>query len=287
MAIVQDGRPVNLPLALGPILLAALLNAYFFGVVSQQFYIYWTSDFNDSKRVKSFVIAQFVIVILESITLWVIIWDIFIANYGLPSAPQACAWGTFVQSGCQSALLLSANMFLAIRIHSLTKSRLQVGLVITFSTSSFIAGIANIVTTWDAALASSFDATSSLSPTAAFTAIARHVLQVITECLITTFLARALLKSRSGIQKSDSVVNYLIRRVIQIGFLATLWTIAGLVTWFLLPKTSVYTLFAATVGPMYTQVIYDTLLSRVQLRNRMAETSSIVVRFSVVWENLI
>ena len=68
------------------------------------------------------------------------------------------------------------------------------------------------------------------------------------------FLARALLKSRSGLEKSDSVVYYLTRQVIQIGFFATLSAIAGLAAWFLLPSVAVYKIFDATVGLMYTHV---------------------------------
>jgi len=74
-------------------------------------------------------------------------------------------------------------------------------------------------------------------------------------------------------------VNYLIRQVIQIGFLAALWAIAGLATWFLMPSRSAYVLFDTTVGPMYTHVIYDTLLSRIRLRERMAKTSNIEIMF--------
>jgi hypothetical protein len=119
----------------------------------------------------------------------------------------------------------------------------------------------------------SFLASLHLSPTLKATSVVWHVLQVIAECLImstfklfsllvsgerkamsTVFLSRALLNSRTGLQKLDSVVNYLIRSVIQIGFFATLWTVAGLTSWFLLPKTSAYLLFIMTVGPMYTHV---------------------------------
>jgi hypothetical protein len=67
-------------------------------------------------------------------------------------------------------------------------------------------------------------------------------------------LSRALLKSRTGLQRSDRVVNYLIRRVIQIGFLAALWVFAELATWFLLPETAAYRIFDMTAGAMYTHV---------------------------------
>ena len=62
------------------------------------------------------------------------------------------------------------------------------------------------------------------------------------------------MKARSGLQKSDSVVNYLVRLVIQIGFLANLWVIAGLATWFLLPRILVVMLVDMTLGPIYTHV---------------------------------
>jgi hypothetical protein len=44
------------------------------------------------------------------------------------------------------------------------------------------------------------------------------------------FLARALLSSRSS-GKSNLVVGYLVRTVVQIGVYASLWAIGGLVTW--------------------------------------------------------
>jgi hypothetical protein len=76
-----------------------------------------------------------------------------------------------------------------------------------------------------------------------------------TECYgYVVFLARALLKSRTGFQKSDSVVNYLTRRVIQIGLLAALWVVAALGTWFLLPETAAYRILDITTGPVYTHV---------------------------------
>ena len=68
------------------------------------------------------------------------------------------------------------------------------------------------------------------------------------------FLARALLRSRTNLQRADSVVNYLIRRVIQTGLLATFWTVVGLATFFLLPKMAACMLVDAAAGPIYTHV---------------------------------
>jgi hypothetical protein len=63
-----------------------------------------------------------------------------------------------------------------------------------------------------------------------------------------------LLNSRSGLEKSDSLVHHVVRRVIQIGLFATTWSLVGMATWFLLPKYTVYAFFDMTVGSIYTHV---------------------------------
>jgi hypothetical protein len=49
-------------------------------------------------------------------------------------------------------------------------------------------------------------------------------------------------------------VNYLIRSAIQTGCLATAWAIAGLVTFFFLPKMAAYRIIDLTSGTVYTHV---------------------------------
>ncbi|KAH9971391.1 hypothetical protein BGW80DRAFT_1322183 [Lactifluus volemus] len=291
MEIVINGHSINPSLTVGAVLLATLrrqsarylkehllshviVNAFLSGIVSQQFYAYWCRGFGDSKRIKVFVVIQYAVVIIQSAALWQLVWSLFIAGYGQPPDPKASTWETLVHAVSQCVLVLSANMFLAIRIYHLTKSRLQTGLAIALSISAFSVAMVNVVTTWTNTLKSSFMGSLYLSTSENITSIVWHVLQAFTECLITFLLARALSKSRSGLQRTDSVVNYLIRRVIQIGFIASLWVVAELVTWFLLPHTTIYTIFNATAGPIYTQVIYDTLLSRDELRKRMGTTES-------------
>jgi uncharacterized membrane protein len=53
-------------------------------------------------------------------------------------------------------------------------------------------------------------------------------------------LIRVLLNTRSGLEKSVSRMHYLTRRVIQLGLFATLWSLAGMVTWFLLHHLRIF-----------------------------------------------
>jgi len=70
----------------------------------------------------------------------------------------------------------------------------------------------------------------------------------------TVFLGRALLASRTGLKTSDTLVRSLLLNVIQIGLFATIWALAGLATYFLLPQRTIYTLFEMTSGSIYTHV---------------------------------
>lgn len=107
------------------------------------------------------------------------------------------------------------------------------------------------------------------------------------------FLVRALLKARSGVQRSDLIVKFLVRNVVQTAALATIWAIAALVAWFWVKSILVYRVFDITSGTVYThvsvpslaglrhlkennQAIFETLICRNQLRDRMAGTSAYV-----------
>ena len=72
--------------------------------------------------------------------------------------------------------------------------------------------------------------------------------------LRTVLLSRVLLKARSGMHRSDSTINYIVRNIIQTGCLATVWALAALATWFLIPKITAYRVFDITSGTMYTHV---------------------------------
>jgi len=247
----------------GSLLIAIWLNVFFFGLVSQQLYDYFACGFGDRIHLRLFVVVQFTMVGLQSILMWHLAYVRFVTWNVYPSRPKSDLWEGPSNAICQLIIIMFANMFLASRIYSLTKSHFQTGLVVLLSLIAFVVGMINVVGPWKSLWYSS----ESLER---ITSIVWHVVQAVAECFITFFLTRVLLKSRSGIRKSDRVISYLVRTTIQTGGLATAWAIAGLGTWFLLPGVSVYRLLDLTSGTVYTHAIFETLLSRVKLREQMS-----------------
>jgi len=269
---MTNGYPYNLVQTLGELLIAILLNGYLFGVICQQLYSYWISRFEDPVYMKVFIFTQFTIIVVQTVLFWNLAWNVFIVGSDLLSSTKSATWQALVASSCQLVLIIMANGFLVSRIYSLTGSRLQSGLVLAFSAIAFVIGIVTFYTTYYLRTP-----TANSTPVALAAAAVWQVSQAIAECLIMFFLARALLTSRSGLKKSDSIVNHLVRNVVQIGLFATIWAIAGLATYFLLPRRTIFTIFNATSGPIYTHMIFDGLLSRSRLRSRLAERSELEI----------
>jgi len=197
--------------------------------------------------------------------MWHLAWEIFIVfptplTTGIPPPRPKDLWEGPINSICQLVIILMANIFLASRIYGLTKSRLQCYSVIALSAVAFALGMATNVMAWK---------NLSFPTVRRNLSIAWHAIQAAVECLITFLLSRVLLNARSGMRQSDSTINYIVRSIIQTGCLATAWALAALATWFLLPRISAYRVFDITSGTVYTHAMFETLLSRIRLRERL------------------
>ncbi|KAI0265349.1 hypothetical protein BC834DRAFT_970134 [Gloeopeniophorella convolvens] len=278
----------SVPLTLGLILLSIFLNAYLFGIITQQFISYWFAGFKDrlSVNLRSLLFkveccgmqlgfagvsnAQLPPEIMLTSAVSSVVY------YGRLMDLTETPWPIFFNGIADGVLVLSSHIFLAIRIFNLTQSRLQGGVILVFALISSALAFATVGKYWKVNCQLP-EGDRSIHRTA----IAWRTLQVLTDILITgasshlASLTRALLRSRSGARKFDFVVKYFVRCAIQTGLFASAWAIAELATWFILPQTTAYLIFATTVGSIYTHMLFDTLLSRTRLRKQLGETSNL------------
>ncbi|EIW86135.1 hypothetical protein CONPUDRAFT_68736 [Coniophora puteana RWD-64-598 SS2] len=113
------------------------------------------------------------------------------------------------------------------------------------------------------------------------------VLQVVTDFVIAISLAVILFRSRTSYKKTNHVINQLIRGAIQTGVLAGIFSLGHLVSFVRWPSTELYGMFAMPLGRVYTNAILDTLLSREDLRNMLAESDAIRIESNIVPERFL
>jgi len=147
--LMSDGVqiPKDTIAILGVVFLAILLDWFLFGVISQQFYSYWISGFKDSRRVKAFVTAQYCLIVFQSILLCRLALSIYTTGYMGTSGThfKSFVWQGVAGSLCQCTLILMANIFLANRVYTLTKSHLQSGSIIILSGIAFVFGTCTVI----------------------------------------------------------------------------------------------------------------------------------------------
>ncbi|KAI0258097.1 hypothetical protein BC834DRAFT_136615 [Gloeopeniophorella convolvens] len=248
------------------VLLAILINTYVYGTVTQQFISYWGHGYKDSRLLKLFVGLVFLINSAQNSTV----------HAPSRSRYKLSSWPLYFASVADSLVVFLANIFLCARIYRLTQSKIRLWIGAVFSVASLMAGVASALAGW------------IVQPTSNrhnggidIGVFIWHGLQILTDSGIMLMLTRALLKSRSGISKSDSLVYHYIRCVVQTGCIATIWSIAETTTWWTLSDTTTYTIFNFSAGTIYTYAIYDTLLSRTRLRERLNEPTNFEVAMEI------
>jgi hypothetical protein len=97
-------------------------------------------------------------------------------------------------------------------------------------------------------------------------------MRVVVDTFITTTLVTVFARSRTGFRKTDSVLNRLIRGAIQTGLFAGIFSVCNLITFVVLPNTTLYGMFAIPIGRVYTNTLLDTLLIRESFRAEMNGT---------------
>ena len=70
-------------------------------------------------------------------------------------------------------------------------------------------------------------------------------------------------RSRTGVLKTDTILNRFIRGAIQTGLFAGIFALSNLITFIILPDTNLYGMFAIPIGRIYTNVSVLSAMDRV------------------------
>ncbi|KAI0265455.1 hypothetical protein BC834DRAFT_970221 [Gloeopeniophorella convolvens] len=270
----SDSLQNDVPVKLGALLIAVILNFALYGYVLHQFLSYLEYRYKDSSRLRALLTALFLLHTYHLSTLFYLVWKYCIIQFSTFKMPRIFLW-PFSSSPVVTAVITSlTNIYMINRLYRLTGSKAQMICTAIPAVISPVTGIVVCILNW----------TTTVHPwgqhgmkTMSVLVAVWYISQVVGAVLINGLLMRALHKSRSGFLRSDTVISYLIRQAIQTGLFASIFSIAYLVTWQWFRATDIFSIFAINLGLLDTMAIMESLLSREMLRERIENPNDIDV----------
>ncbi|KAI0265396.1 hypothetical protein BC834DRAFT_970171 [Gloeopeniophorella convolvens] len=264
----------DVPVKLGTMLIAVILNFGLYGYVLHQFLSYLEYRYKDSSRLRAVLLALFILHTYHASTLIYLVWKYCIIQYLTFKMPRIFLWPFSSSSIVRAVITSITNTYMINRLYRLTGSKIQMICTVVPAVISPVSGITVSIMGW----------TTTVQPwrqhvLKLFNGLVAvvYISQVLCAVLINGFLMRALHKSRSGFLRSDTVISYLIRQAIQTGLFASIFSIGYLVTWQWFRATAAFSIFAMNIGLLDTMAIMESLLSREMLRERIENPNDIDV----------
>ncbi|KAJ7269902.1 hypothetical protein C8J57DRAFT_1323884 [Mycena rebaudengoi] len=254
-------------LLLGPILIGVSLNTFLYGVCVTQFMTYFMSKrrLEDYQATRYLVAWELLINTFHSMASIYFIWLYMVDNFLNAAFLQAAPWPLTAVPLLTAMSACPIQLFLAYRVFALSKSHYLSAMLISLTVAN--AGLAIATSSFAFRVATYADGSRLKPVTDAWLSVS-----VANDLAITASLVFYLNESRSGLSKTDTVINHLIRSTIESAAVATFFAIMVLITFTRLPFTGLHLMFSIPLGRIYTITLLSTLNRRESLRQDFSGT---------------
>jgi hypothetical protein len=262
----------NAPLedSIGAMLLGVIISAVLHGVCLLQAFIYFTRYKQDSLFVKTLVTITVVFDSVHMVLITHTVYYYLIKNFHDPQTLELLTWSVLVEAlftGVNGAIV---QTFYTYRVWCLNSKGYFLTSIILF----LIMATAGSGTAW-VILSLQLRTYRQLLHITPLT-ITINALSTCADVLIATSLVILLNKARTGISRSDTLINRLIIFVVNTGVLTSCCAVASLISLILSPDSLIYAAFYFCIGRFYTNSFLATLNARHSLSN-VDETSCIMM----------
>jgi len=263
---------------MGALLLGLTFSAIFFGVTIIQIYQYYYRYWSDTLVSKIFVALIGTLDALQVISVIAAAWWYLIENYGNIAAVGLVPWSLALEVASTAAIGLLVQTYFAHRVWTLSKNNYIITAgIIVLTLLQFAFAVYYVVVGQTTGLASTileitWASTASLS------------LSIAADVLITASLCWYLHRSRSGLARTDKLIDVLIVYTVNTGLLTTICAICTIALSQAYPTTYWDTMFYFMISKCYVNSTLATLNARDVLRKNMSQwnTSSTPVPLSAL-----
>ncbi|EIW79763.1 hypothetical protein CONPUDRAFT_166474 [Coniophora puteana RWD-64-598 SS2] len=256
--------------SLGTLFIGIVFNTWLFGLVTYQFCSYWSSNMKDTRVFSILLVTVFITDAAASAMMIYVAWFLLIEGYNQPITesiyakfwplhinPMSIGWSAFV-----------TQMYLIRRFHRLASKRLLAIALAVLATSCLGLSIGFTVRSFTTQLHLQQSQVPSIAPQAT----SWLILTCITDCFVTGFLGVALLRLRTGIERTDHIIYRTLRGAVQTGVFAGIFTLGSTIFTFVWPTSFMELTFAIPAGNVYTiTLFYSVLLRRESVEHRAGD----------------
>ncbi|KZT66064.1 hypothetical protein DAEQUDRAFT_730693 [Daedalea quercina L-15889] len=261
--------PPNVQEIAGPILLGSQLNWFLYGVLTVQMYMYYQARYKDNTFIRSVVWFMYIFETLQTILLTHDTFHQLAISFGDIAGlekPYLIGFELPIQSGIIACITQS---FYAWRIYILSSSKWVPMFIVVMSLLQCGGGIAEGVACFV------FQTTSADIPFEARAVAVWIAGSAACDITITLFMVFFLLRRRSGIQRTDNIVNRLIQVVVETGLATATLAIVQLCMYLIIRDTTYYLTPASILPKAYSNSLLVLLNNRNTLRKQAEGTITI------------
>lgn len=260
---------------MGAMFVGLLLGSIFYGITILQTISYYSTYTTDKVFLKLLVAMLW---ILDTLSLAMIAHGLYIyliSDYMDPLALAYMSWSLSTEPIVSGAVALIVHFFLCHRIAMLNKRwRLYAIFLAVFAIAPFSMAMVSSIKT-----VSGGAETWLNMPDFKALADAGNIMTSVLDILIAGTICVQLHQGRSGLAKSDAMIQLIILYTITTGLLPTLVSLGDLIAYSIDPDNMAFFIFNILVSKAYANTLLATLNSRGSIRSRGAETE-ISAKFS-------
>ncbi|KAJ3503255.1 hypothetical protein NLJ89_g8515 [Agrocybe chaxingu] len=250
-----------------------LINAFLLGLMTAQVYIYYSTYKRDRPWIKIFVAVLYVADIFNTIVIFAYLYRSLITFFGDEPNLGKSDWLFAAEPASTGVIAMMVQLFFAWRAYSLTKSVIN-GCAI--AALAITGGVSSIVTGFEVGRSATFVEFDAFRHTVILWLVASVVCDILITLTLVTFLEEKLFwvhptlvshrfleqqKHKTGFQRSDLMIDRIIRVVVQTGLLTMIVATVDLIV-YLVDPSGTHLMINYPLAKLYSNSLMSSLNSR-------------------------
>ncbi|KAL1940668.1 hypothetical protein VTO73DRAFT_8103 [Trametes versicolor] len=257
----------------GAILMGGQIALFLSGAVLMQVIVYFQMYPSDSPRIRAMasVYVIWFLDILHSTMIFIINWENLVVGFGNPDTFSRAIWPLTISIGLTAVTTFFVHGFFSYRIHTLSRGKWYItGTLVTLSIVRVVSAIVSCGGLLHYKSFPLFLADRGFKGTFLLGVSTSALLDI----LVTAILCYYLRQRRSGLARTDRIVDLLTLYTVETGMLTCIVTTASLICWAAMPTTLIFLSLLLSLGKLYANTFLASLNARRSLSDRTQTVST-------------